>query len=57
MRAPDKLYREVRMSGRSTVEVTLTRCRNCGKVKVTSDPCSFDHLAAILEWNADRAAA
>jgi len=34
--------------------VTLATCRNCGKVKVLSRPCGFDHLAAILEFNAAR---
>lgn len=34
------------------VEVTLTlaRCRNCGQPKATSDPCSLDHLAALMEF-------
>jgi hypothetical protein len=30
--------------------VTLAHCRNCGKVKATSDPCGFDHLAAVMEF-------
>lgn len=34
----------------SEVTVSLARCRNCGKVKATSDPCSFDHLAAVMEF-------
>lgn len=38
-----------------TVNVSLAHCRNCGKTKLTSDPCGFDHLAAILEYaNAHR---
>lgn len=56
MKAPEKLWREVTMTDRRTAEVTLTRCRNCGQVKVASRPCGFDHLAAIMEFNADRAA-
>lgn len=36
------------------VTVTLAKCRNCGQTKVTSRPCGFDHLAAILEFNAFR---
>jgi hypothetical protein len=44
------------MIDRRTVEVTLTRCRNCGQVKVASRPCGFDHLAAVMEFNADRVA-
>jgi hypothetical protein len=31
--------------------VRLATCRNCGKVKLLSNPCGFDHLAAWLEWN------
>jgi hypothetical protein len=34
--------------------ITLALCRNCGKTKVTSSPCGFDHLAAILEFNASQ---
>jgi hypothetical protein len=30
--------------------VTLARCPNCGEVKIASEPCGFDHLAALLEW-------
>jgi hypothetical protein len=30
--------------------VRLARCLNCGKVKIASDPCGFDHLAALLEY-------
>lgn len=30
--------------------VTLARCRNCGKTKATSDPCGFDHAAALMEF-------
>lgn len=36
----------------STMEVTLAKCRNCGKVKIGSSPCGFDHLAALMEFNA-----
>ena len=32
--------------------VTLARCRNCGHVKAASDPCGFDHLAALMEFRA-----
>ncbi|WP_155951752.1 hypothetical protein [Rhodococcus aetherivorans] len=32
--------------------ITLATCRNCGQVKATSTPCGFDHLAAVLEFNA-----
>lgn len=32
--------------------VALSKCRNCGQVKVASRPCGFDHLAAVLEFNA-----
>lgn len=32
--------------------VSLARCRNCGEVKVSSDPCGFDHLAAVMEFRA-----
>jgi len=52
----EKLWREIRMVDKRTAEVTLTRCRNCGEVKVASRPCGFDHLAAIMEFNADRLA-
>jgi len=30
--------------------VSLAVCPNCGKVKVNSDPCGFDHLAALIEF-------
>ncbi len=30
--------------------VRLARCLNCGQVKIKSDPCGFDHLAALLEF-------
>lgn len=33
--------------------VSLSKCRNCGKTKATSDPCGFDHLAAVMEFRAD----
>lgn len=29
---------------------SLAKCRNCGQVKISSDPCGFDHLAAIGEF-------
>lgn len=32
--------------------IELARCRNCGQVKATSDPCGFDHLAALMEFGA-----
>lgn len=34
----------------ATVTVSLATCRNCGKVKIASNPCGFDHLAAIIEF-------
>jgi len=40
---------------RSPLAVTLAKCRNCGQTKVTSRPCGFDHLAAVLEFNNYRA--
>lgn len=33
--------------------VSLSKCRNCGKAKAMSDPCGFDHLAAVMEFRAD----
>jgi len=30
--------------------VSLAVCPNCGKVKVNSNPCGFDHLAALVEF-------
>ena len=33
-----------------TVTVRLATCRNCGKVKATTNPCSLDHLAAVMEF-------
>lgn len=36
--------------GSTTATVRLSACRNCGKVKVLSDPCGFDHLAALMEF-------
>ena len=30
--------------------VSLAVCPNCGKVKVNSNPCGFDHLAALIEF-------
>lgn len=39
------------------VVLRLATCRNCGKVKLTSNPCGFDHLAALLEWGSRRLAA
>lgn len=38
--------------GSALFNVSFKTCRNCGKVKIASSPCSFDHLAAILEFNA-----
>lgn len=37
--------------------IRLARCRNCGKTKILSRPCGFDHLAAILEFNTARGGA
>ena len=42
--------------GEAVFTVSFAVCRNCGRVKVLSDPCGFDHLAAILEFNAAREA-
>ena len=50
-----RLWYDVKSIDRSHATVTLSRCKNCGRVKVLSDPCSLDHLAAILEFNACRA--
>lgn len=36
----------------AVIDVSLARCRNCGQIKIASNPCGFDHLAAILELNA-----
>jgi len=30
--------------------IRLAECLNCGKVKIDSDPCGFDHLAALMEF-------
>ncbi len=30
--------------------VRLASCRNCGKVKLLSRPCGFDHLAAFVAY-------
>lgn len=38
--------------GGVTVRASLSTCRNCGKVKVASDPCGFDHAAALAEFGA-----
>lgn len=32
------------------VDLSLAVCRNCGKPKAISDPCGFDHLAAVMEF-------
>ena len=48
MRLP--LY--LRSNPRGT-QITLAKCLNCGKVKALSNPCSIDHLAALLELNHD----
>ena len=34
----------------ATLTVSLARCRDCGQVKATSNPCSFDHLAALMQF-------
>jgi hypothetical protein len=31
-------------------DVSLARCKGCGKTKATSRPCSFEHLAAVMEF-------
>jgi hypothetical protein len=49
MKAP--LWLDVQLDG-ATMTVELARCRNCGKVKATTDPCSLDHLAAVMEFGA-----
>lgn len=46
----DSLWYEATMSDRRTAVGTLRRCPNCGEVKVLSNPCGFDHLAAVLEF-------
>lgn len=50
----DTLWYDVTMprSAEPVATVTLSRCRNCGQVKVLSDPCGFDHLAALMEFRA-----
>ena len=48
MRLP--LY--LRSNARGT-EITLSKCLTCGKVKALSDPCSIDHLAALIELGHD----
>jgi hypothetical protein len=48
----DSLWYEVHMTGRSTAEVTLRRCPNCGEIKVLSPMCSLDHMAAVNEFRA-----
>jgi len=30
--------------------VKPARCRNCGQTKATSNPCSLDHLAAVMQF-------
>lgn len=47
MRPP--LWLNVTLCG-SVADVSLATCRNCGKVKVNSNPCGFDHLAAVMEF-------
>jgi hypothetical protein len=32
--------------------VDLATCKNCGQVKLLSNPCGFDHLAALIEFKA-----
>lgn len=34
----------------SGTTISPSRCRNCGQVKAISNPCGFDHLAAVLEF-------
>lgn len=47
----DSLWYEVKPRGRTNVvDVTLRRCPNCGEVKVLSNPCGLDHLAALMEF-------
>jgi len=47
----DTLWFETHPRGRSNLlTVTLRRCPNCGKVKILSRPCGFDHLAALIEF-------
>lgn len=48
----DSLWYDVKSDRSATMTVSLKRCRNCGNVKIVSNPCSFDHLAAIMEWRA-----
>lgn len=45
----ESLWLTAAISG-ATVTLTLARCRNCGQVKVASDPCSLDHLAALMQF-------
>lgn len=48
------LWWDAETVGRSaTVKVTLRRCPNCGEIKVLSEPCGFDHLAALMEFGED----
>lgn len=51
----DSLWYDATCTKGGTVTITLRKCRNCGKTKVTSRPCSLDHLAAVMEFNAGRA--
>ena len=46
----DSLWCEVRASKGTPATVILRRCPNCGEVKVLSNPCGFDHLAALREF-------
>jgi len=44
------LWIDTKTEGR-VVTLSPSRCKNCGEIKVTSTPCGFDHLAALLEFN------
>ncbi len=50
MRPP--LWLDVELWPGGEVHVAPARCRNCGRDKATSDPCGFDHLAAVMEFKA-----
>ena len=47
MRPP--LWLSVSRAG-AELTVSLAKCQNCGEVKVTSSPCGFDHVAALMEF-------
>ena len=53
----DSLWYDLKLGGKegNTAQATLTLkvCLNCGKVKVASNPCGFDHLAAVDEFRRD----